>query len=43
MKLGIFVGSLNQVHEGHIKVAKYLLANNYVDKVLLLATPNYWC
>lgn len=42
MKLGIFVGSFNPVHEGHIKVANYLLEKSYVDKVLLLATPNYW-
>lgn len=42
MRLGVFVGSFNPVHEGHIKVVKYLLDNNYVDKVLLLATPNYW-
>ena len=42
MRLGVFVGSFNPVHEGHIKVANYLLDNNYVDKVLLLATPNYW-
>ena len=42
MKLGIFVGSFNPVHEGHIKVANYLLENNYVDKVLILPTPNYW-
>lgn len=42
MKLGIFVGSFNPVHEGHIKVAKYLIKNKYVDKVFLLATPNYW-
>ena len=42
MRLGIFVGSFNPVHEGHIKVVRYLLENNYVDKVLLLATPNYW-
>ncbi len=42
MKLGIFVGSFNPVHEGHIKVANYLLDNHYVDKVLMLATPNYW-
>ena len=42
MKLGIYVGSFNPVHEGHIKVANYLLDNNYVDKVLLLPTPNYW-
>ena len=42
MRLGIFVGSFNPVHEGHIKVVNYLLENDYVDKVLLLATPNYW-
>ena len=42
MRLGIFVGSFNPVHEGHIKVVRYLLENNYVDKVLPLATPNYW-
>lgn len=41
-KIGVFVGSFNPVHEGHIKVVNYLLDNNYVDKVLLLATPNYW-
>ncbi len=42
MKIGVFVGSFNPVHEGHIKVATYLLDNNYVDKVLMIATPNYW-
>ena len=42
MKLGIFVGSFNPVHEGHIKVANYLLDNDYVDKVIMLPTPNYW-
>ena len=42
MKLGIFVGSFNPVHEGHIKVVNYLLDNNYIDRALMLATPNYW-
>ena len=42
MRLGIFVGSFNPVHEGHIKVANYLIDNDYVDKVLLIPTPNYW-
>ena len=42
MKLGIYVGSFNPVHKGHIKVANYLLKNNYVDKVIMLPTPNYW-
>lgn len=42
MKLGVYVGSFNPVHKGHIKVANYLIENKIVDKVLLLATPNYW-
>ena len=42
MKIGVFVGSFNPVHEGHIKVANYLLDKKYVEKILLLATPNYW-
>ena len=42
MRIGVFVGSFNPVHDGHIKVANYLLENDYVDKVLILPTPNYW-
>ncbi len=42
MKLGVYVGSFNPVHKGHIKVAKYLLDNNYLDKIMLIPTPNYW-
>ncbi len=42
MKLGLYVGSFNPVHNGHIKVINYLLNNNLVDKVIVLPTPNYW-
>ena len=42
MRIGVFVGSFNPVHKGHIKVANYLLDNDYVDKVIMLPTPNYW-
>ena len=42
MRIGVYVGSFNPVHDGHIHVANYLLENNYVDKVLLLPTPWYW-
>ena len=42
MKLGLYVGSFNPVHNGHIKVINYLLDKNLVDKVLVLPTPNYW-
>ena len=40
MNLGIYPGSFNPVHDGHIKIVKFLLNNNYVDKVLMLPTPN---
>lgn len=42
MRIGVFVGSFNPVHEGHIKIVNHLLDKNYLDKILLLATPNYW-
>ena len=42
MRLGIYVGSFNPVHVGHIHVVNYLLEKKYVDKILLLPTPSYW-
>lgn len=42
MKIGVFVGSFNPVHKGHIKVANYIVNNNYVDKLLIIPTGNYW-
>lgn len=42
MRLGIYVGSFNPVHKGHEFVANYVIANNYVDKVLMIPTTNYW-
>lgn len=41
-KIGVFVGSFNPVHNGHIEIANYLLNNSIVDKVLIVATGNYW-
>ena len=42
MKLGVYIGSFNPVHNGHIKLVNYLLDNHYVDKVLIVATQGYW-
>jgi len=42
MKIGVYVGSFNPVHKGHIHVANYLLENKYVDKVIMIPTLNYW-
>ncbi len=41
MRLGVYVGSFNPVHKGHIKIINYLL-NNVLDKVLVIPTGNYW-
>ena len=42
MRIGIYIGSFNPPHLGHKKVIDYLLENNYVDKVLIVPTQNYW-
>lgn len=42
MRIGIYAGSFNPVHNGHIKVVNFLLEKDYVDQVLLLPTPSYW-
>ena len=42
MRIGVFVGSFNPPHDGHKRIADYLIDNKIVDKVLLLPTPNYW-
>lgn len=40
MKLGVYVGSFNPPHLGHLKVANFLLDNGYLDKVVILPAPN---
>lgn len=42
MRLGIYIGSFNPVHKGHIDVVNYLIKNDYVDKVLIVPTLGYW-
>ena len=42
MKLGVYIGSFNPPHKGHIHVVNYLLDNGVVDKVLIVPTENYW-
>lgn len=42
MKIGVYVGSFNPVHVGHIKIVQYLLSNKYLDKVIIVPTGNYW-
>ena len=42
MKIGVYVGSFNPVHKGHIQVINYLLNNNIIDKVIVIPTGTYW-
>ena len=42
MKIGVYVGSFNPIHKGHIKIANYLIENKYVDKVIIIPAGNYW-
>ncbi len=42
MKIGIYPGSFDPPHKGHLKVVNYLLNNNIIDKIIIVPTPNYW-
>lgn len=42
MKIGVFVGSFNPVHKGHIKIVRDIIDNNYLDIVFIAPTHNYW-
>lgn len=42
MKIGVFVGSFNPIHKGHIQIVNYILGKKYVDKVFIIPTGTYW-
>lgn len=42
MRIGVFVGSFDPIHVGHIKVMDYLIEKNYLDKIIILPTLDYW-
>ena len=42
MKIGVFVGSFDPVHNGHVSIMNYLVNSNIVDMVLVIPTGNYW-
>ena len=38
-KLGLFFGSFNPIHNGHLMVAKYALENKELDSVFFIVSP----
>ena len=42
MRVGVFVGSFNPVHIGHIKMTEAVFKKGLVDKILMIATLDYW-
>lgn len=41
-RIGIYCGSFNPVHLGHIAIAKRCISQGLVDKVMIIATGAYW-
>ncbi|MCR4854589.1 MAG: nicotinate (nicotinamide) nucleotide adenylyltransferase [Erysipelotrichaceae bacterium] len=42
MKIGIYVGSFNPVHKGHIAIAQACIDQSLVDEVWIIPTGSYW-
>lgn len=42
MKIGVYVGSFNPPHNGHIYIMNFLINKKYLDKVIVIPTGNYW-
>ena len=42
MRIGVYVGSFDPVHKGHMKVVNYLINNHYVEKCIIVPTLGYW-
>ena len=39
-RIGIYGGSFNPVHFGHVGLAKWVIENTDLDELWLLVTPN---
>jgi len=38
MKLGIYVGSFDPIHIGHVHIVNHLIKKNYVEKIIIIPT-----
>ncbi len=42
MVTGVYCGSFNPVHKGHIRIVRKILKQKLADRVLIIPTGNYW-
>ncbi|HET7819537.1 MAG TPA: nicotinate (nicotinamide) nucleotide adenylyltransferase, partial [Bacteroidia bacterium] len=40
MKIGLFFGSFNPIHKGHIAIVKYMIAHTDLEQVWLIVSPH---
>ena len=38
-KIGLFFGTFDPIHNGHLRIAKYITEEKLADKVWLVVTP----
>lgn len=38
-RIGIYSGSFNPVHEGHLNIARFIIENKFVDEIWFLVSP----
>lgn len=42
MRIGVYCGSFDPIHNGHVKIIKTILKENIVDKIFIMPTDDYW-
>ena len=42
MRIGVYTGSFDPIHNGHIRIVKTILGRKLVDKVFIFPSGDYW-